>query len=132
MTSLSSHWFALFRYFLLDQGPRSPWSGPRRAPHACGAADCPTSKPSTPPASKPPRCREATSRGKPPPTKWEAPDFPAVGGSEETAAPPKRIFHPETLTSYEAVTLEPQSTQVKSPHTQAAVNGPTPTSCCCA
>jgi len=42
---------------------------------------------------------------------------------EETAAPPKRIFHPETLTSYEAVTLEPQSTQVKSPHTQAAVSG---------
>ncbi len=39
---------------------------------------------------------------------------------EETAAPPKRIFHPETPTSYEAVTLEPQSMPVKSPHTQAA------------
>ena len=41
---------------------------------------------------------------------------------EETAAPPKRIFHPETPTAYEAVTLEPPSTQVKSPHAQAAVS----------
>ena len=40
----------------------------------------------------------------------------------ETAAPPKRIFHPETPTSYGALTLEPPSTEVKLPHTQAAVS----------
>ena len=45
---------------------------------------------------------------------------PKENQGEATTAVPKRTYHPETPTSYGALTLEPPSTQVKSPHTQAA------------
>jgi len=54
------------------------------------SSEAPQALPSDPSPNTPTRCCEAARRGKPPPTKWEAPDFPAVGGSEETAALPTR------------------------------------------
>src|SRR6478609_2551918 len=68
--------------FLVGPGAQAPGLVLGAQSRTCGAADHASDKPTM--------FAQRTSRGKPPPTKWEAPDFPAEGGSEETTALPAR------------------------------------------